>query len=155
VALFGDSDEFIFLENHQLVSGHDNDRRSDYVLNMAFEQRDVKPGFIIHSDQGVQYRAQIPRFDAISWKKYSMSRKGNYWDTPMESFFSCFKVELIYAEQYQSIEEAKSGIFDDIEIFQNRLRRHSAIGYVSPVEFERLCAQSHVYFSRVRPVPAP
>ncbi len=58
----------------------------------------------------------------------------------MESFFGRFKVELIYAEQYESISEAKSGIFEYIEIFYNRLRRHSAIGYVSPVEFEKMAA---------------
>ena len=56
----------------------------------------------------------------------------------MEFFFSRLKVELIYAEQYESIEAAKSGIFEYIEIFYNRLRRHSAIGYVSPVEFEAM-----------------
>lgn len=112
------------------------------ALNMAFELREVQPGLIIHSDRGVQYRAHkyqdlIRNHDC----NISMSRKGNCWDNaPMESFFSRFKVELIYAEQYQSIDEAKSGIFEYIEIFYNRLRRHSAIGYVSPAEFERLCA---------------
>jgi transposase InsO family protein len=78
----------------------------------------------------VQYRAHkyqdlIRSHDG----KLSMSRKGNCWDNaPMASFFSRLKVELIYAEQYQSIEEAKSGIFKYIEIFYNRIRRHSAIG---------------------------
>ena len=70
-----------------------------------------------------------------------MSRKGNCWDNaPMESFFSRLKVELIYAEQYDSISEARSGIFEYIEVFYNRLRRHSANGYVSPAEFERIAA---------------
>jgi len=112
------------------------------ALEMAFELREIKPGLIIHSDRGVQYRAHKYQ-DLIRRHgcKVSMSRKGNCWDNaPMESFFSRFKVELIYAEQYESIEEAKSGIFEYIEIFYNRLRRHSAIGYVSPAEFERLCA---------------
>ncbi|WP_255482839.1 IS3 family transposase, partial [Marinobacterium marinum] len=68
----------------------------------------------------------------------SMSRKGNCWDNAaMESFFSRLKVELIYAEQYRTIEEAKSGIFEYIEVFYNRIRRHSALGYVSPAEYER------------------
>jgi len=58
----------------------------------------------------------------------------------MESFFSRLKVELIYAEQYRSIDEAKSAIFEYIEVFYNRVRRHSALGYVSPAEFERKCA---------------
>lgn len=112
------------------------------ALNMAFNLRDVNEGLVIHSDRGVQYRAHkyqdlIRRHGGV----ISMSRKGNCWDNaPMESFFSRFKVELIYAEQYSSIDEAKSGIFEYIEIFYNRLRRHSAIGYVSPAEFERSCA---------------
>ena len=54
----------------------------------------------------------------------------------MESFFSRLKVELVYAERFQSIEEARSGIFEYIEIFYNRIRRHSSLGYLSPVEFE-------------------
>lgn len=60
----------------------------------------------------------------------------------MESFFSRLKVELIYAEQYESISEAKSGIFEYIEVFYNRLRRHSANGNLSPAEFERMRAKA-------------
>ena len=56
----------------------------------------------------------------------------------MESFFSRLKVELIYAEDYQTIEEARMGIFEYIEVFYNRKRRHSALGLVSPVEFESM-----------------
>lgn len=71
----------------------------------------------------------------------SMSRKGDYWDNaPMESFFSRLKVELIYTRQFRSIAEAKSSIFEYIEVFYNRLRRHSGIGYVAPAEFERMTA---------------
>ena len=112
------------------------------ALKMALALRKTEPGLIIHSDRGVQYRAHKYQ-DLIRSHggQISMSRKGNCWDNaPMESFFSRLKVELIYAEQYQSIEEAKSGIFEYIEIFYNRIRRHSAIGYTSPAEFERLCA---------------
>ncbi len=58
----------------------------------------------------------------------------------MESFFSRLKVELIYTQQFHSIEDARSGIFEYIEIFYNRLRRHSGIGYVAPAEFERMAA---------------
>lgn len=112
------------------------------ALRMAFERRDIKPGLIIHSDRGVQYRAQkyidfMRRHDAIP----SMSRKGNCWDNaPMESFFSRLKVELIYTRQFHSIEDARSSIFEYIEIFYNRLRRHSSIGYVAPAEYERMTA---------------
>jgi len=55
----------------------------------------------------------------------------------MESFFSRLKVELIYAENYRNVDEARSGIFEYIEIFYNRARRHSAIGFVSPYVFEQ------------------
>lgn len=112
------------------------------ALRMAFNRRDVKPGLIIHSDRGVQYRAQkyidfMRRHGAIP----SMSRKGNCWDNaPMESFFSRLKVELIYPQQFRSIAEAKSSIFEYIEVFYNRLRRHSCIGYLAPAEFERRAA---------------
>jgi putative transposase len=112
------------------------------ALSMAFKRRNVKPGLIIHSDRGVQYRAQkyidfMRRHGAVP----SMSRKGNCWDNaPMESFFSRLKVELIYVQQFLSIEEAKSSIFEYIEVFYNRLRRHSSLGYVAPVEFERKTA---------------
>lgn len=112
------------------------------ALKMAFQRRDIRPGLIIHSDRGVQYRARDYRyFIEKNDCKPSMSRKGNCWDNAaMESFFSRLKVELIYAEQYESIEEAKSGIFEYIEVFYNRVRRHSAIGHVSPADFERKCA---------------
>ena len=67
-----------------------------------------------------------------------MSRTGNCWDNAvMESFFSRLKVELIYAEQYQTIDEVRSGVFEYIEMFYNRKRRHSAIGYMSPIDFEQ------------------
>lgn len=112
------------------------------ALSMAFKRRNIEPGLVIHSDRGVQYRSQrYLDFMAREGGTPSMSRKGNCWDNaPMESFFSRLKVELIYAEQYDSIEEAKSGIFEYIEIFYNRVRRHSANGYVSPAEFERMTA---------------
>ncbi|WP_237708632.1 IS3 family transposase [Marinobacterium stanieri] len=112
------------------------------ALNMAFKRRDIEPGLIIHSDRGVQYRSN--RYQSLMEQhgcKPSMSRKGNCWDNAvMESFFSRLKVELIYAEQYRTIDEAKSGIFEYIEVFYNRIRRHSALGYISPAEYERKCA---------------
>ncbi len=67
-----------------------------------------------------------------------MSRQGNCWDNAvMESFYSRLKVELIYAEDYQTVEEARMDIFEYIEVFCNR-RRHSALGHVSPVEYESM-----------------
>lgn len=114
------------------------------ALQMAFKRRDIRPGLIIHSDRGVQYRAQgYIDFMRRHGVRPSMSRKGNCWDNaPMESFFSRLKVELIYTQQFNSLEDAKSGIFEYIEVFYNRLRRHSAIGYVAPAEFELRAAQA-------------
>lgn len=112
------------------------------ALQMAFDRREIQPGLIIHSDRGVQYRSQkYIDFMKRHGARPSMSRKGNCWDNaPMESFFSRLKVELIYAEQFDTTQEVKSAVFEYIEVFYNRLRRHSALGYVSPAEFERNAA---------------
>lgn len=112
------------------------------ALSMAYGRRQVVPGLIVHSDRGVQYRSTGYQ-DYLRSRQCvpSMSRKGNCWDNaPMESFFSRLKVELIYAECFESMAAAKSAIFEYIEIFYNRKRRHSALGYLSPVEYERKCA---------------
>ena len=108
------------------------------AVSIALGRRGYHKNLIVHSDRGVQYRAQ-KYIDFLQSKgcRLSMSRKGNCWDNaPMESFFSRLKVELIYPKNYQSIEELKAGLFEYIEIFYNRKRRHSSIGYVSPHEFE-------------------
>jgi len=68
----------------------------------------------------------------------SMSRSGNVWDNaPMESFFSSLKTERTGRKLYRTRNEAKADVFDYIERFYNPKRRHSTIGYLSPVEFER------------------
>ena len=67
-----------------------------------------------------------------------MSRKGDCYDNaPMESFFATLKKELIHHEDYETREEARQSIFEYIEVFYNQVRRHSALGYKSPDEFER------------------
>lgn len=109
------------------------------ALSMAVSQRDFRRETLIHSDRGVQYRAneyqEVLRAYGL---RCSMSRKGNCWDNAvMESFFSRLKVELIYAENYKTVEDAHSGIFEYIEMFHNRTRRHSALGYVSPQVYEQ------------------
>ncbi len=112
------------------------------ALTMAFDRRKVKPGLIVHSDRGVQYRSQ-QYVDYLNRNgcRISVNRKGNCWDnTPMESFYSRLKEELIYAKNYQSIEAARSGIFGYIEIFYNSKRRHSAKGGISPAAFEERAA---------------
>ena len=115
------------------------------AMKMALGQRNIVPGLIVHSDRGVQYRAQ-GYIDYLSSNgcKISMSRKGNCWDNAsMDSFFGRLKVVLIYARKYCSIEEAKPGIFAYIEIFYNRKRRHSANDDMSPVAFEEKAAKLH------------
>lgn len=109
------------------------------ALDMAVSGRDIQDGALLHTDRGVQFLGheyqEILRMHGI---RCSMSRKGNCWDNAvMESFFSRLKVELIYAESYKTIDEARAGIFEYIEIFLNRKHRHSALGYVSPHEHER------------------
>jgi len=113
------------------------------ALTMAVSRRDVRKGTLIHSDRGVQYRANEYQEALRAYGlRCSMSRKGNCWDNAvMESFFSRLKVELIYAENYKSVADARSGIFEYIEMFHNRARRHSALGYVSPHVYERQYVQ--------------
>jgi putative transposase len=109
------------------------------ALNMAASRRQIKPNALIHSDRGVQYRGNEYQEALKSHGlQCSMSRKGNCWDNAvMEAFFSRLKVELIYAENYKQVDEARTGIFEYIEIFHNRARRHSALGYVSPHAYEQ------------------
>lgn len=113
------------------------------ALDMAVSHREGRRGTVIHSDRGVQYRGHEYQ-EALREHglRCSMSRKGNCWDNAvMEAFFSRLKVELIYAENYQTVDEARAGIFEYIELFYNRTRRHSANGYVSPMERERQYAR--------------
>ena len=66
-----------------------------------------------------------------------MSRKGNCWDNaPVESFFATLKKELVYRERFATREQAKARLFDYIEVFYNRIRRHSGLGFVSPLQYE-------------------
>ncbi len=97
-----------------------------------------RPGLILHSDRGVQYRSGEYKEALLDEEMIpSMSRKGNCWDNAvMESFFARLKVELVYAQNYKSAEEAYSSLFEYIEVFYNRVRRHSSLGYQSPVKHE-------------------
>lgn len=109
------------------------------ALKMALAWRRPPAGFLHHSDRGGQYasddyQALLSAQDAL----ISMSRRGNVYDNaPMESFFATLKVELIHRRHYRTRAEAKADIFEYIEVFYNRRRRHSALGYLSPAEFER------------------
>ena len=91
------------------------------------------------SHQGSQYTSeQFQRLMVDHGVACSMSRSGNVWDNAaMESFFSSLKTERIDRKVYRSRDEARADVFDYIERFYNPIRRHSTIGYLSPVEFER------------------
>lgn len=109
------------------------------ALNQAVALREPKSDLIIHSDRGSQFasRAFRKRLDECRFLQ-SMSRKGNCYDNaPMESFFKSFKVEEVYHEKYETHEHAVRAANDYIERFYNPKRLHSALGYVSPTEFEQ------------------
>ena len=108
------------------------------ALKMAIDRRSPPSGMIHHSDRGVQYAARsfqglLDQHDI----ECSMSRKGNCYDNAVkESFFHTLKTELCDHEQYRTREEARASVFDYLEVFYNRERLHSTIGYLSPLDFE-------------------
>jgi transposase InsO family protein len=108
------------------------------ALGMAVGLRRPGPGLIHHSDQGVQYACgDFQRLLARHQMLPSMSRRGNPYDNAVaESFFRTLKVELIYRRRFRTRAEAKAAIVEYIELFYNRRRLHSSLGYLSPVEYE-------------------
>ena len=109
------------------------------ALEMAIANRNPGPGLIHHSDRGVQYASDA--FQKILKEhnyRGSMSRKGDCWDNAVaESFFKTLKVELIYGRHYASRDAARLEIFEYIEVFYNRQRKHSSNGYLSPFVYEQ------------------
>ena len=108
------------------------------ALNKAILRRRPCKGLMIHSDRGIQYASDD--FRAIL-KKYgflqSMSRKGNCWDNAVaESFFHSIKTQMIYHCRFQDVAEAEQAIFNYIEIYYNRRRKHSTNSYKSPANYE-------------------
>jgi putative transposase len=109
------------------------------ALEMAASRRLPGAGLVAHSDRGSQYASEhYQRVLAGRGITCSMSRRANCWDNaPMESFFASLKKELTHDEDYATREEARASIFEYIEVFYNRVRRHSSLGYRSPDEYER------------------
>jgi transposase InsO family protein len=109
------------------------------AFNRARRRGLIKRGAIIHTDRGSQYASvEYRRLLYINGFRQSMSAKGNCYDNALaESFFSRFKAELVEGGIFESIEQARSEIFSYIEGYYNRIRRHSSLGYVSPMEFEK------------------
>jgi putative transposase len=107
------------------------------ALHMAIRRRTVSPT-ILHSDQGSTYAtAEYRTLLSLHGIRQSMSRKGDCWDNaPMESFFHTLKTELVMHCDYKTRDQARASLFDYLEVFYNRQRRHSTINYESPLAFE-------------------
>lgn len=110
------------------------------ALQMAITNRRPVPGLVHHSDRGSQYAARAYRRLLEEHSMLcSMSRKGDCWDNaPMESFFGSMKTELEDGTVFETRQAAKNALFSFIEGFYNRQRLHSAIGYCSPINKERI-----------------
>ncbi len=127
----------------QKRAGSASDRLTEQLalsaLEQALMQRRPKPGLLHHSDRGSQYSSRTYRQElAVRGIAVSMSRRGNCWDNaPAESFFTSLKTELFAGEPVpRTRDAARQALFEYIEVFYNRKRRHSALGYLSPVRFE-------------------
>ena len=109
------------------------------ALDMAIASRRPGPDLLCHSDRGSQYASgdyqkRLEEAGIVC----SMSRKGNCWDNaPSESFFASLKKEMVYRTRFETRAQARSAIFEWIEVWYNRKRRHSTLGYLSPEAFER------------------
>ena len=109
------------------------------ALKMALVNRKVNKPLIFHSDRGVQYACQEFRkaLRANPWITQSMSRKANCWDNAVaESFFKTLKTECVYNHKFENQKQAATTIFEYVEVWYNRQRIHSALGYLTPVQME-------------------
>lgn len=121
------------------MSSHCDEELVERALDQALARRRPDPGLLHHSDRGCQYtsRAYQVRLEQAGIL-VSMSRKGNCWDNAaMESFFGSLKDECLGKHIYGSYDEARGAIFTYIEVYYNRIRRHSTLGYVSPFIYEQ------------------
>jgi len=130
--------------SRQIVGWAMSNRLTKELTIDAFEQavshRKLSPEVIFHSDRGSQFACT--EFQELLAKRNmipSMSRAGDCYDNAItETFFGTLKTELIYFEEYFLRDEARRSIFEYIEVFYNRQRRHSALGYMTPAEFEKI-----------------
>jgi len=115
------------------------------ALEMAISRRLPGKGLVAHSDRGSQYASEHHRgILARNGITCSMSRVAQCWDNaPVESFFASLKRELVHDERYTSRDQAKASVFEYIEAFYNRVRRHSSLGFLSPEDFERTYNPKH------------
>lgn len=131
---------FIDLYSRKVVGWSMSERiTADLVISaydMAVQRRGLNSPELVHSDRGSQYASFAFR-EKLKKCKQSMSRKGNCWDNAVaESFFGALKSELVYRSNFETRKEAELSVFEYIEIFYNKTRLHSALGYLSPMEFE-------------------
>jgi transposase InsO family protein len=132
----------IDLHTRLVVGWSMKDRPNQELVNealmMAVEQRRPKPGLIHHSDQGILYASGsylelIKRYGMVR----SMSGKGNCYDNAVaESFFSSLKNEIVHHRDYHTRDQARSEIFDYIELFYNRRRLHQSLAYQTPMNYD-------------------
>jgi transposase InsO family protein len=132
----------IDLFSRKVVGWSMSDRMKTSLVNdamqMAIWQRKAPKGLIWHTDRGSQYASKSHRALLKQHRiEQSMSRKGDCWDNAVaESFFHTLKTELVFHERYKTREQAHASIFEYIEVFYNRKRRHSANNLMSPANFE-------------------
>ena len=109
------------------------------ALAMALAQRQPPPGLLHHSDRGRQYASTGYQRQLTAWGvQASMSRVGDCWDNAVvESFFATLKTELVAGADWRTRDAARAALFEYLEVWYNRRRRHSTLGYRSPAEFER------------------
>jgi putative transposase len=122
------------------MSGNCDEKLVERALDQALARRRPKAGLLHHSDRGSQYTSQAYQACLVqSGIQSSMSRKGNCWDNAaMESFFGTLKDECVGSTIYSSHDEARSELFTYMEVYYNRIRRHSTLGYVSPLNYEQI-----------------
>lgn len=130
---------------HRQVVGWSMSHRIDKklvmdALRMGIWRRRPSPGLILHSDRGSQYCSHaFQKLLETNHLVSSMSRKGDCWDNAVaESFFGSLKTERVFYTNYRTREEARRDVFDYIEMFYNGTRRHSYLGYLSPMKYEEM-----------------
>lgn len=125
------------LAEQGMVVGRNRIRRLADALRTAYWRKKPKPRLTHHSDRGNQYCSTTYRALQASYgMKTSMSRKGNCWDiAPLESFFGTLKTESLHHYRFATCEQARKVVFEYIEVFYNRIRRHAKIGNQVPADF--------------------
>jgi putative transposase len=125
------------------MSGNCDEELVERALNQAIARRRPKTGLLHHSDRGSQYTSQAYQSCLEQAGVHvSMSRKGNCWDNAvMESFFGTVKDECVGSTIYSSHDQARLALFAYMEVYYNRVRRHSTLGYVSPLNYEQMGSQ--------------